>query len=369
MTSANGGGGDRTEDWRSSSVWAEALHRQFGPVTSDRTVDVVVVGAGIAGLVTATVLSRSGADVLVVDRHEVGGVATRNTTAKVSALQGTRYQEILHSRGADVAAAYAAAQVDAVTGIRRLVADLDVDCACTEAPAFTYATDADGERRARAELEAAGNAGLPVRWVTETELPFPVLGAVRLDEQSHFDPARFCLGLAGALGKDHVAEGTTVRTIDETRDGCTVTMDGGAVVSSGHVVVATQGPINDPALIANRCRPVQSYALAAQIAADVPTGLYLSSDRQVRSLRPIVRGDDRLLVVGGEGHPVGDAEAGPERWDALEAWTTDHFGGAHVSHRWATHDLIASDDVPSIGRLRPGAQRRWVATEVRRNGA
>ena len=120
MTSANGGGGDRTEDWRSSSVWAEALHRQFGPVTSDRTVDVVVVGAGIAGLVTATVLSRSGADVLVVDRHEVGGVATRNTTAKVSALQGTRYQEILHSRGADVAAAYAAAQVDAVTGIRRL---------------------------------------------------------------------------------------------------------------------------------------------------------------------------------------------------------------------------------------------------------
>ena len=60
----------------------------------------------------------------------------------------------------------------------------------------------------------------------------------------------------------------------------------------------------------------------------VPAGLYLSWDRQVRSLRPIVRGADRLLVVGGEGHPVGDAEAGPARWDALETWTTDHFGSA-----------------------------------------
>ena len=197
--------------------------------------------------------------------------------------------------------------------------------------------------------------------MTETEPPFPVLGAVRLDEQSHFDPARFCLGLAGALGKDHVAEGTTVRTIDETRDGCTVTMDGGAVVSSGHVVVATQGPINDPALIANRCRPVQSYALAAQIAADVPTGLYLSSDRQVRSLRPIVRGDDRLLVVGGE-----DTRSATPKPDP-SGGTPSKPGPPTTSA--ARTSAPVGDPRPDRVRQRPvhrpapaGVQRRWVAT-------
>ena len=360
MTSANGGGGDRTEDWRSSSVWAEALHRQFGPVTSDRTVDVVVVGAGIAGLVTATVLSRSGADVLVVDRHEVGGVATRNTTAKVDALQGTRYQEILHSRGADVAAAYAAAQVDAVTGIRRLVADLDVDCACTEAPAFTYATDADGERHASAELEAAGNAGLPVRWVTETELPFPSL------ERSDSTTIALRPGPILPRPRRSARKGPRRRghhRAHHRRNPRRLHRDHGR--RSGRIVGSRRGrnprPDQRPGPDREPLPARAALALAAQIAADVPTGLYLSSDRQVRSLPPDRRGDDRLLVVGGEGHPVGDAEAGPERWDALEASTTDHFGSAHVSHRWATRDLIASDNVPFIGRL-AGPQRRWVAT-------
>src|SRR3954451_14819813 len=99
--------------WRDSSLWARASSGAFTALTEDRSVDVVVVGAGIAGLLTATLLHRSGADVLVVDRDDVGGVATRNTTAKVTALQGTRYHDITAARDADAAASYASAQLDA----------------------------------------------------------------------------------------------------------------------------------------------------------------------------------------------------------------------------------------------------------------
>ena len=60
---------------------AEAWQR----AQTGRKKNVIVMGAGIAGLLTATLLHRSGATVLVVDRNDVGGVATRNTTAKVTA--------------------------------------------------------------------------------------------------------------------------------------------------------------------------------------------------------------------------------------------------------------------------------------------
>src|SRR5205085_6191724 len=84
-----------TQSWATSSLWSGSLpERTYPAVAGDRRVDVVVVGAGIAGLLTATLLARSGAQVLVVERYEIGGVATRNTTAKVSALQGVQYGAI-----------------------------------------------------------------------------------------------------------------------------------------------------------------------------------------------------------------------------------------------------------------------------------
>jgi glycine/D-amino acid oxidase-like deaminating enzyme len=129
------------------------------------------------------------------------------------------------------------------------------------------------------------------------------------------------------------------------------------------VVLATQAPIIDPGLLANRCTPKQSYCLAARTTGPVPEGMYLSCDEATRSLRPAAGGDDGpVLVIGGAGHQTGDPGATPERWDELTAWAMEHFGSVDVTHRWATHDLVTSDHVPFIGRLAPGAHRRWVAT-------
>src|SRR3954464_11451481 len=100
-----------------------------------------------------------GASVLVADPHTVGGVATRNTTAKISALQGTTYDEIVRHRGTDVAAAYAAAQLDAAPGIRTRSANEGVECRLVEAPAFPYATEPDAAEVAHREHERARAAG------------------------------------------------------------------------------------------------------------------------------------------------------------------------------------------------------------------
>jgi hypothetical protein len=129
-----------------------------------------------------------------------------------------------------------------------------------------------------------------------------------------------------------VAERTTVRSADEDAGGCTVSLGGGARITAEQVVVATQGPVVDPGLLANRCTPVQSYALAAGLSGPVPSGLYLSCDRAVRSLRPAVTQEGARAVIGGEGHPMGEGEAGPGRRDALAAWTAEHFGAAEVTH-------------------------------------
>jgi glycine/D-amino acid oxidase-like deaminating enzyme/nitrite reductase/ring-hydroxylating ferredoxin subunit len=350
------------------SRWAEALPTPAGAPAPPGAVDVVVVGAGVTGVLTASLLAEDGADVLLVDRDQVGGQATRNTTAKLSCLQGTVLSSIESSRGVEAAAAYAAANVHALDGIRSLIERRNVDCDLREAPSFTHATTADGEEKAQREFEVALAAGLPVTWTTDTDLPFDVVGAVRLDGQAHIHPVKLCLGLADQVGEARVLPATTVVEVEEHADRCEVHLASGSLVRAEHVVVATQAPVVDPGLLSNRCHPEQSYALSARVPAPTTSGMFLSSDEASRSIRPVVAGAEHVLVLGGGGHAVGAPEAGPERWSELEAWAAEHWPGLEVTHRWATHDLVPSDHVPFIGRLAPGAQRRWVATGFQKWG-
>ena len=68
--------------------------------------DDLVVGAGITGLTTALLLARAGRRVAVVEARTIGAVATGNTTAKLSLLQGTRLSRILRHQSERVGRAY-----------------------------------------------------------------------------------------------------------------------------------------------------------------------------------------------------------------------------------------------------------------------
>src|SRR5438067_214942 len=88
----------------------------FPPLESSISADVAVVGAGIAGMMTAYYLSRDGRRVVVLDDGPVGGGMTARTTAHlVNALDDRYYDiEIFHgAEGARLAAESHSAAVDA----------------------------------------------------------------------------------------------------------------------------------------------------------------------------------------------------------------------------------------------------------------
>ncbi|MGW1004333.1 FAD-dependent oxidoreductase [Streptomyces sp. NPDC002520] len=334
------------------------------PPARDISVDVAVVGGGVAGLSTAWELSRRGREVVVLEAGRIAGGVTGYTSAKLTALHTLVYDHLRRTRGREGARLYAESQSAAILRAAETVADLGIDCDWEEAGACTYAETEQDVAQLRAEAEAAREAGLPAEFVTGTELPYPVAGAVRVTGQAQFHPVKYLHALADDLrdrgGTLH--EGTRVTGLTEGAP-CVLSTDVGVEVRAREVVVATHYPVFDRALLFTRLSPRRELVVAGTIDANMaPRDMYITPEQNTRSVRsaPCTDGQ-RLLIVTGEHFTPGSADV-EERLARLTAWAIDRFPGLTLTHRWATQDNDSTDSVPLVGHLHPGSHHTYVAT-------
>jgi glycine/D-amino acid oxidase-like deaminating enzyme/nitrite reductase/ring-hydroxylating ferredoxin subunit len=348
---------------RSLSLWLDKSSRPDHPsLEVDDQADVVVVGAGIVGLTTAALLTRAGRRVIVLDRHDVGAVTTGHTTAKATVLHGLRYARIIRKHDVSTAQAYAAANR---AGMQWIVDEATQAGAHVETcPAYTYVTEARLARDVEDEVAALRSAGIDADLTTDTGLPFPVVASVRVADQAQLDPIphldRLAREVIDAGGAVHGHTGVV-----SVRSGlpCRVTTAAGRSVRSDYVVLATGMPFADRGLFFLRLEPMRSYGIALPLEGQAPEGMYLSADRVTRSVRSAVGpGGQPHLVVGGEGHKVGQGSPTLPRQQALAAWAFEHFPVRDVTHRWSAQDYRPADLLPYIGPAWPGTDRVLIAT-------
>lgn len=341
------------------SLWLASMPADSrAPLRGEHHFDVAVVGGGIAGLTTALLLKRQGARVAVIEADRVGGGASGNNTAKVTALQSTVYSKITARHGAPVARGYAEASSAGVDRLAELVEELGIDCGLRRAPAYTFALTPDEIGTVEDEISAAREAGLPVVADARLDVPFPVHAAARLDDQIALHPLRYVQGLASAVDGDGSSVFEHSRVV-RLQDGepCRVHTAGG-VVSARHVVIATHYPVLDRGLYFARLDANRSYCVAAKLASGEPTrGLAISAGSQSWSLSSY----EDLLIVCGQGHPVGQPAA-KGAYERLEAFARRHWDVDRITNRWSAQDPSSYDRLPMIGSYLPGSDRLHVAT-------
>jgi glycine/D-amino acid oxidase-like deaminating enzyme len=343
-----------------TSVWEDRhpIAADPAPATVTGEWDAVVVGAGITGLTVATLLSRAGLAVAVLEARHVGAGTTGRSTAKVSVLQGTQYSRIARRHSDSVLRGYATANAEALAWVARFCDDHEVPY--QRRPAYTYATDPAGERSVRAELAALRKAGVEAaEWVDEVPLPVPTAGAVHLADQVQLDP----LDLLAALRAEAVAHGATI--IEGARvhrlhghGPYTVVTEAGKATAP-LVVIATNLPILDRGGFFARAEPARSYGLAYRTTGAAVDGMYLSAGSPTRSLRdaPAADGSGSVLLVGGDGHKTGASESELGHLTSLRDWTKEHFPDAVETHAWSAQDYVPHHALPFAGPILPGTDR------------
>lgn len=159
--------------------------------------EIVVIGGGMTGLLTALELKRAGKKVVVLEAGRIAGGQTGHTTAKITSQHGLCYDRLFHRVGADEARCYWEANHAAIDEYRHLVEEYNIDCDFKCLSSYLYTTGDDSVLRN--EEQALRSLGIPMKIVKSTELPFEVTRAICFEHQAQFHPLKWIAGFAGEL--------------------------------------------------------------------------------------------------------------------------------------------------------------------------
>ncbi len=347
-----------------NSLWTETIsipEREALP--GDMKTEAAVIGGGLAGILTARLLSESGVRTVVLEADRIGGGQTKNTTAKITSQHGLIYDRLAEQFGMEAAEQYASAGEKAIGEYRRVIKEYGIDCHFTESSACLYSCRKGKAQEAlMREAETAQALGIPAGFTTKTELPFPVTGAVCFHGQAHFHPLEFLKGAAEGLT---VYENTLVLSVEGSQ-----VRTGRGTVSAEHVVFACHYPfVNVPGYYFMRMYQERSYVLALDMegpgrrGAFLPEGMYYGVDRDGLSLRSAAG----LLLLGGEGHRTGENREGGRYGKLLER-AKALWPDCRERFRWSAQDCMTLDGLPYIGRFSAKTPNWYVATGFQKWG-
>ena len=352
----------------SRSYWMnETPVVQAQALAQDEQCDVVIVGAGIAGLSTAYELARCGRSVVVIDRGEIGTGMTARTTAHLATELDDFYSELIRVRGEDEARIYHDSQVAAVNRIEAICRDEGIDCDFRRLDGFLIPTDEGPISDLQAEYDACRKIGVEVEWADNA--PVPGLGTgrcLRFPSQGRFHPTRYLAGIAGAILNrgGRIYANTAYLDHDEDENGVLLRTEAGPTIRARQAVFATNSPVNAKVAVHTKQIPDRTYVIAARVPkGSVPDVLLWDTYEAYHYVRiqEVDEGND-LLIVGGEDHRSGEADDADQRFARLAEWTRRRypmFGDVEFS--WSGQVLQPMDFMPFSG-VTPGSDKVYLHT-------
>lgn len=342
----------------SESLWhARVTQPRFPALRDHLETDVVVIGAGITGLLTARALQRAGKNVIVLESRRVASGTTGYSTAHITALFDSGYATIEKKFSRDAASLVASSLTQGIDELCQIADRSSVPY--ERLPAYFYAHDAASRSEIADELAAADRAGLAVEPVADVPFPAAEHGGLRLANQAQLDPMELCAALALDFTQrgGRIFEDARVVSVDDGEP-CRVETAYGSV-RAREIVMATHTPIGY-SILHTEVAAYRSYVIAVPCEKPIGHGLFFDTDEPYRYTRAVSAKEPGMLLVGGADHKTGVA-ASAKAYEWLEDWAARELGAGQARYRWSSQFYEPVDTLPYIGRMATGGHT-WVAT-------
>src|SRR5829696_8327542 len=319
-----------------------------GPVETD----VCIIGGGISGLTTASILANAGKKVVVIDDGPIGGGETARTTAHLSNALDDRYYRIEKWHGEDKARLAIESHTAAIDEIERIVNAENIDCDFRRLDGFLVEVE-DGSDDIDEELAAAHRLGFTGVQMVDKVSPSDIGEgrALRFPNQGQFHVLKYLSGLTRSIESNGGRLFSNTRATEWKTEGSPqVTTMSGQQIRAKSIVLATNYPIQSKMFA--KLPAYRTYVIGARLPKGTvePILLWDTLD-PYHYVRTQPEDDYDVLIVGGEDHRTGQENDGNERFGRLWEWTRERYPAEELLYQWSGQVFETHDGLAFIGRF------------------
>ncbi len=355
-----------------TSIWQQVHMPRFPKLKGTGHYDVVIVGGGTTGLVSAFLLNQAGKRVCLLERDRLASGDTGHTTAHLTEVTDMRLAGLVNRYGQQQAALAWQGGVAAINMIADIVETQQIDCQFHRVPGFLHAPLAgrkDNVQELRDEADCALELGFDARFLSA--VPFVGKPGVRYSNQAKFHPLQFLRGVAervSAAGCD-IFEHSECTAVESNPLAVVV---GGARLTADYVIIATHVPLMGKtgliaaAALQTKLAAYSSYVVGAKVPRGiVPDASFWDTSESYFYLRCDAGGRSDYVILGGADHKTGQNKETSTAYETVEKMLAKIVPRAKIAHRWSGQVIETSDGLPLIGET---ADRQFVATGFAGNG-
>lgn len=342
--------------------------------------DVMIVGGGLTGTLTADALTAAGLSVVLIDEGKIGGGSSAASTGLLQYSNDIMLSDLLSRIGEERAAHFYRACKNAVERLSQLAESLPDDVAFKRRSSLYFASSEADVRKLKTEYEALRTRGFSVDWLDEADIratfPFAKPAALVTNGDGELNPYRLSVRLAERAAEKgaRIHENTSLKSVEGSKGDLACHTSHGTLHASSVIYAVGYRP--EIARIGNLA---VKYARTSAIATRVVPSLADWHQRWLlwETARPYLYArttQDGRVVIGGFDEnirePVTDRSALNKQANRLLAEARKLFPelSLETEYAWNAAFCESGDELPWIGEdpERPG---RYVALGYGGNGA
>lgn len=336
--------------------WPEDIkpRMRYPQLKKKLAVDVVIIGGGLCGILTAYFLNKAGKKVALVEKKKIGDGATEYTTAFVTGVVDTDLNNLKDMFGEKKARLVWESGNQAIDIIENIVNEEKIECDFKRCPAFMYATSEEDAKYLKEIVSTARKLGFKLSFSRNKNPHFNNFGLVEIKNQAKFHPLKFLSSLAQKISNNGISIFEETEVLKIVEDNPVVVKTKQTSIEAQYAILATYEPLGRPLELLLKNGLYISYVLEAKIPKNrILEAIYWDIESPYHYFRVDSQKNHDRLIIGGEDHRS-ELKIDPQKnYLALEKYLKTIMPGLkyELTRKWAGPIMETIDGLPYIGRM------------------